>query len=128
MSANSNSQNPDATMTDPDAVNLPVADDPQPSGSGLQSGSTRSKKALKRAAQGTVSDHLLPKLPNSSLRDLVTQVYDAKVAETKASRDPRLLKGNKIQYSFLLCAPCNSNSQLTNYSANQKKNNKTKSH
>ena len=29
-----------------------------------------------------------------TLRDLITQAYDAKVAETKASRDPRLNRGN----------------------------------
>ena len=77
----------DANMAD-----LPQVDNPQPSGSGMQAGPVQVKKLRKRGAQGHV-DPLLAKMPTPTLRDMVTQVYDAKVAETKASRDPRLRKG-----------------------------------
>ena len=77
----------DANMAD-----LPQADDPQPSGSGMQAGPVLDKKLRKRGAQGH-ADPPLAKMPTPTLRDMVTQVYDAKVAETKASRDPRLRRG-----------------------------------
>ena len=94
----------DETMSDLNAVEdvQPVeVDDPQPSGSGTQTGSSsgpaHEKKIRKRAAAafGPNPDPVNAKMP--SLRDLITQAYDAKVAETKASRDPRLQKGKLMK-------------------------------
>ena len=93
---------------------------PQPGGSGTNPRTTRAKAQKGAATVAAAKDNVPPADPMTgtdpasnkvpSIREQLTTAYEAKVAETKSTRDPRLLKkkGNlklKKKGTYILTLP-----------------------